>query len=87
MTQKFLERRTCSDVFMSETQNLNQVHAFSIWRETKDNTLNNRKDNRLECNTGLRLQALLWVYIKLEMSPKNWKKRELEFHESKLYKI
>ena len=44
---------------VSKTQNLNQVHAFSIWKETEDNTLNNRKDNRIECNTGLRLQAIL----------------------------
>ena len=45
------------------TESEPKVQEVSIWKETEDNTLNDRKDNRLECNTGLRLQALLWVYM------------------------
>jgi len=63
MTQKFLEEEQVPMCLVGKTQNLSKVQAFSIWRETEDNTLNDRKDNRLECNTGLRLQALLWVYM------------------------
>ena len=63
MTQGSWKEEHAMMCFMSKTQNMNQVHAFSTWRETEDNSLNNSKDNRLECNIGLRLQASLWVYI------------------------
>ena len=70
MTQKFLEEEQIPMCFRSKTQNLNKVHDFSIERHTEDYSLKYRKDNRLECNARLQLQAILWDYMELETSPK-----------------
>ena len=48
----------------------------SVYEEYWGQCSNYRKDNRLECNARLQLQAILWVYIKLETSPKIWNKCE-----------
>ena len=37
-------------------------------RNIKDYALKYRKDNILECNARLQLQAILWVYMELETS-------------------